>query len=105
MRSIVGNFLEHSRIFYFHNQGNAKVYAGSADVMVTSFKKRIESLFMIKSLALKQQVVNILAYDLRDNVNSYLMQEDGTYVKITLCNEAIFDIHQAFFELALDEVM
>ncbi len=73
--------------------------------MVTSFKKRIESLFMIKGLVLKQQMVNILAYDLQDNVNSYLMREDGTYIKITPGNEAIFDIHQAFFELTLDEMM
>ena len=105
VRSIVGNFLEHARIFYFHNQGNAKVYTGSADIMVRSFDKRIESLFTIKSPTLKQQVINILAYDLRDNFNSYLMQEDGTYVPIVPGNEAFFNIHQAFFELNLDEVM
>lgn len=105
VRSIVGNFLEHARIFYFHNQGDAKVYAGSADIMVRSFEKRIESLFIIKSPVLKQQVINLLAYDLRDNVNSYLMQEDGTYVKIIPVDEALFDIHQAFFTLTLDEVM
>ncbi len=105
VRSIVGDFLEHARIFYFHNQGDAKVYIGSADIMVRSFDKRIESLFVIKSPMLKQQVINILAYDLRDNVNSYLMQEDGTYVKITPGDEAPFNIHKAFFELCLDEMM
>ncbi len=105
VRSIVGDFLEHARICYFHNQGDAKVYIGSADIMVRSFDKRIESLFVIKSPVLKQQVINILVYDLRDNVNSYLMQEDGTYVKITAGDEAPFNIHKAFFELSLDEVM
>jgi polyphosphate kinase len=105
VRSIVGNFLEHARIFYFHNQGDVKVYVGSADIMVRSFDRRIESLFLIKSPVLKQQVINILAYDLRDNVNSYLMQEDGTYVKITPGHEGLFDIHQAFFEITLDELM
>jgi polyphosphate kinase len=105
VRSIVGDFLEHARIFYFHNRGDAKVYAGSADIMVRSFEKRIESLFIIKSLVLKQQVVNILSYNLRDNVNSYLMKEDGSYVKITPSTEESFDIHKAFFELALEDVM
>ena len=105
VRSIVGNFLEHARIFYFHNQGDARVYTGSADIMVRSLDKRIESLFIIESPILKQQVINILAYDLKDNVNSYLMQEDGTYVKIKPGREALFNIHQAFFELTLDEVM
>jgi polyphosphate kinase len=105
VRSIVGNFLEHARIFYFHNQGDAKVYTGSADIMVRSFDKRIESLFTIKSPVLKQQVINILAYNLRDNFNSYLMQEDGTYLKITPGSEMPFNIHKAFFEISLDEVM
>jgi polyphosphate kinase len=105
VRSIVGNFLEHARIFYFHNQGDAKVYTGSADIMVRSLDKRIESLFIIKSPVLKQQVINILAYNLRDNFNSYLMQEDGTYLKITPGNEMPFNIHKAFFEISLDEVM
>jgi polyphosphate kinase len=105
VRSIVGNFLEHARIFYFHNQGDAKVYTGSADIMVRSLDKRIESLFIIKSPVLKQQVINILAYDLRDNLNSYLMQEDGTYLKITPGNEVPFNIHRSFFEVSSDEVM
>jgi polyphosphate kinase len=105
VRSIVGNFLEHARIFYFHNQGDAKVYTGSADIMVRSFDKRIESLFIIKSPVLKQQVINILAYDLRDNFNSYLMQEDGTYFKVTPGNETPFNVHKAFFEISLEEVM
>lgn len=105
VRSIVGNFLEHARIFYFHNQGHAKVYAGSADIMVRSFDKRIESLFFIENPILKQQVINILVYNLRDNVNSYLMQESGAYVQVTPGNEAPFDIHEAFFKLTPDTVM
>lgn len=45
IKSIVGNYLEHTRIFYFHNNEEPKVYGGSADVMVRSFDRRIESLF------------------------------------------------------------
>jgi len=105
VRSIVGNFLEHARIFYFHNQGDAKVYAGSVDIMVRSLDQRIESLFLIKSPVPKQEAISILAYNLRDNVNSYMMQEDGTYTKIKPGSEAPFNIHKSFFSLTIDEVM
>ncbi len=105
VRSIIGDFLEHARVFYFHNQGDPKVYAGSADIMVRSFDRRIETLFMIKSPLLKQQVIHLLAYNLKDNVNSYLMQEDGTYNKQQPGEELPCNIHQAFFKVTLDEVM
>lgn len=105
VRSIVGEFLEHARVFYFHDQGRAKVYVGSADIRDRSFKKRIESLFLIKHHVCKQQVINSLAYDLRDNVNSYLMQNDGTYEKITPGKVVPFNIHRAFFHVAPHKIM
>lgn len=105
VRSIVGEFLEHSRIFYFHQQGLPKVYAGSADLMVRSFDKRIEVLFAIKNPVLQQQIMHILAYNLRDNVNSYLMNADGTYSKATADDGAFFNIHTAFLHVTLAEVM
>jgi polyphosphate kinase len=98
VRSIVGDFLEHARMFYFHNNNNPKIYAGSADMMVRSFDKRIESLYLITSPALKQQVINILSYNLRDNVNAYFMDEDGNYAKRKLAkDEPSFSIHREFF--------
>src|SRR5690606_26607408 len=69
--SIVGDFLEHSRIYYFHNNGDTRTYAGSADMMVRSFDKRLEALFKVESPLLEKQLMNILFYNLRDNVNSY----------------------------------
>ncbi|MEO7991528.1 MAG: polyphosphate kinase 1, partial [Chryseolinea sp.] len=78
--SIVGEYLEHSRIYYFHNSGNPKVYTGSADAMVRSFDRRIESLFLLDDDILKKQAINNLRYNLKDNVNSWVMKEDGTYV-------------------------
>ncbi|MEL6152734.1 MAG: polyphosphate kinase 1, partial [Bacteroidota bacterium] len=78
VRSIVGDFLEHARVFYFHQQGNPKVYAGSSDIMARNFDRRIEALFAIRNPALKQQVIHLLTYNLLDNVNAYLMQPDGT---------------------------
>ena len=104
VRSIVGNFLEHARIYYFHNQAHPKIYVGSIDTMARSFDKRIELLFAIHDPALKQQVTNILAYDLRDNVNAYRMQTDGTYVQQEPGTDPPFDIHQAFYDVTWTEV-
>ena len=98
--SIVGDFLEHSRIYHFHNNGETRTYAGSADMMVRSFDKRLESLFKINAPLLEKQLMNILAYNLRDNVNSYVMQEDGTYQsKKPADDEQEFNIHKEFFNL------
>ena len=103
VRSIVGDYLEHSRIFYFHNEGDAKVYSGSADVMVRSFDRRLESLFFIKDPFLKQQAINILLYNLRDNVNAYEMKEDGNYLP-TEAEAEPFNIHRKFFEVTKEIV-
>ena len=73
--------------------------------MVRSFEKRIEAVFAIANPVLKQQVINILAYNLKDNVNSYLMQEDGTYTRSKPGKEPPFNIHEAFFKVTLDEIM
>lgn len=97
--SIVGEYLEHSRIYYFHHAGNPKVYIGSADAMVRSFDRRIESLFLLDQDMLKKQAMNILRYNLKDNVNSYSMQEDGSYVIKELSGEPPFNIHNEFYNV------
>ncbi|GAA4834918.1 polyphosphate kinase 1 [Algivirga pacifica] len=105
VRSIVGEYLEHSRIFYFHNDGKPKVYGGSADAMVRSFDRRIESLFSIEDKLSKQEAINILSYNLKDNVNAYEMQEDGSYVKTSVPEGGLpFDLHKEFFKVSLKEV-
>ncbi|WP_144603182.1 polyphosphate kinase 1 [Algoriphagus algorifonticola] len=104
--SIVGDFLEHSRIYHFHNNGQTRTYAGSADMMVRSFDKRLESLFKVESPLLEKQLMNILAFNLRDNFNSYVMQEDGTYLaKEPKNGEEVFNVHKEFFNLDPDKVM
>lgn len=102
--SIVGEYLEHSRIYYFHNAGNPKVYIGSADAMVRSFDRRIESLFLLDEEILKKQAINNLRYNLKDNVNAYIMQEDGTYVKK---EDGLppFNIHKEFYHVTREIVM
>lgn len=97
--SVVGEYLEHSRIYYFHNAGNPKVYIGSADAMVRSFDRRIESLFMLEQDILKKQAMNILRYNLKDNVNSYTMEESGNYKIKDLNGEPPFNIHKEFYNV------
>ncbi|MDN3671119.1 polyphosphate kinase 1 [Echinicola jeungdonensis] len=98
--SIVGDFLEHSRIYHFHNNGDTRTYVGSADMMVRSFEKRLESLFRVQDENLEKQLMNILAYNLKDNINSYRMLEDGTYVaKEPKEGEEEFNIHHEFFHV------
>ncbi|TVP43165.1 MAG: polyphosphate kinase 1 [Mongoliibacter sp.] len=104
--SIVGEFLEHSRIYHFHNNGETRTYAGSADMMVRSFDKRLESLFRVQDPLLEKQLINILAYNLRDNVNSYKMIEDGSYErKVPQDDEDEFNVHKEFFNVKIEEVM
>lgn len=106
VKSIVGDFLEHSRLFYFHNNGDPLVYGGSADVMVRSFDRRIESLFAFVDERVRQEVINILHYNLLDNVNSYDLQEDSNYVKtVPAEGEELFDIHRRFFRVTQEEIM
>lgn len=102
--SIVGEFLEHARTYYFHNAGDPKIYIGSADAMVRSFDRRIESLFLLEDDLLKKQAINNLSYNLRDNVNSYWMQEDGSYVKEELNGEPPFNIHREFYNVTKEIV-
>lgn len=104
--SLVGDFLEHSRIYHFHNNGSTRTYSGSADMMVRSFDKRLESLFKVESPLLEKQLMNIISYNLKDNVNSYKMQEDGSYVaKNPEANELEFNVHKEFFNVDVEEVM
>ena len=97
--SIVGDYLEHSRIYYFHNSGNPIIYSGSADVMIRSFKRRIESLFRINDDSIKKQVITILNYNLKDNCNSYVLQEDGDYKKKTSNRKSRFNLFHEFYRL------
>ncbi len=97
--SIVGEYLEHSRVYYFHNAGDPKVYIGSADAMVRSFDRRIESLFHLEQDMLKKQVMNILHYNLKDNVNAYTMSEDGSYKIKELNGEPPFNVHKEFYNV------
>ena len=102
--SIVGDYLEHSRIYYFHNLGDPLIYSGSADVMIRSYKRRIESLFSINDDRIKKQAITILNYNLRDNCNSYVLQEDGTYNKKSYSKKSRFNVFEEFYKINKENI-
>lgn len=84
VRSIIGRYLEHSRIFYFENGGQPEVFLSSADWMPRNFDGRVETMFPVEDPALKQRVIDeILGLALQDNVQARELQPDGRYRRLT----------------------
>lgn len=77
--SIVGNFLEHSRIFFFENGGDPCIFMGSADWMPRNLDRRVEILFPVEDERLKKRLIHILTVQMEDNVKAQYLQPDGTY--------------------------
>ncbi len=82
VRSIVGNFLEHARIFYFENGGKPEIYMGSADWMPRNLERRVEILFPVEEEPLRNKVLHILDMQLRDTMKAHVMMPDGSYEKV-----------------------
>jgi polyphosphate kinase len=82
VRSIVGNFLEHARIFYFLNGGKEEFYMASADWMPRNLDKRVEILFPIEDPQICERVRHILQIQLDDNQKAHILQSDGSYEKV-----------------------
>ena len=104
VRSIVGNFLEHSRIFYFLNDGSPEVYMGSADWMPRNLDRRVEILFPVEDEALKEQVIHILKVELEDNVKAHILQPDGTYEKEDKRGKVLINSQEQFCLEAVQRV-
>ena len=100
VRSIVGNFLEHSRIFYFYNDGEEEIYMGSADWMPRNLDRRVEILFPVEDEKLKKQVFHILEVELMDNTKAHLLGDDGTYSKIDKRGKVLVNSQEQFCEEA-----
>ncbi len=96
VRSIVGNFLEHSRIFFFENDGKPEIYMGSADWMPRNLERRVEILFPVEDEALRAQVMHVLRAQLNDNVKAHILQKDGTYVKADRRGKQPYSYQDAF---------
>lgn len=102
VRSIVGTFLEHSRIFYFENAGKSEVYCGSADWMPRNLERRVEILFPVEDPKLKEKVLRILDVQLRDTVKAHLLQPDGSYEKVDRRGKETFNSQVAFCVEAME---
>ena len=100
VRSIVGNFLEHSRIYYFWNDGKEEVYCASADWMPRNLDRRVEILFPIDHDTLKEQILEMLRVLLSDNVKAQIMQPDGTYERIDRRGKVLLSAQEHFAEEA-----
>ncbi len=82
VRSIVGTFLEHSRIFYFENGGNEEIYMASSDWMSRNLDRRVEIMFPVEDETLMKEVKHILDVQLADNMKAHVMKNDGSYDKV-----------------------
>ena len=102
VRSIVGNFLEHARIFYFYSNGNEEVYMGSADWMPRNLDKRVEIVFPVEDPRLKQEVMHILDIQLEDNVKAHILRPDGIYEKIDKRGKTLVNAQEYFCEEATE---
>ena len=100
VRSIVGNFLEHSRIFYFENGGNVDVYMGSADWMPRNLDRRVEIIFPVLEDSLKEKAIHILDVELKDNVKARVLESDGNYVRIDKRGKSLINSQRVFVEEA-----
>jgi polyphosphate kinase len=98
--SIVGQLLEHSRIFQFENAGNPKIYMGSADWMQRNLDRRVELVFPIENEDLRQRAFAILSLMLNDNRNMRIMQPDTAYIHIDKRGKAPCNCHTEFSRLA-----
>ncbi len=84
VRSIIGRFLEHSRIYYFHNNGQEEIYLGSADIMERNLDRRVEQIFPLEEPGLLRHVRDgLLEIYLRDNTCAWILQPDGSYTRLT----------------------
>lgn len=102
VRSIVGRFLEHSRIFYFENGGTPDIYLGSADWMPRNLYERVEVLFPLKDPELRQRIASeILPAYLGDTRKARLLRRDGTYtLPRAVRNGHGFSVQEEFMKLA-----
>jgi polyphosphate kinase len=79
--SVIGRFLEHSRIFYFHNGGEEELYIGSADWMTRNLDRRVEAVVPVEDPALKEELKTILEISLQDNRQAWELQPDGEFIQ------------------------
>jgi polyphosphate kinase len=94
VRSIVGRFLEHSRVFYFENGGEPDMFCASADWMERNFFRRVEVAFPIRRAEHRARILRDLGFALQDNCQAWLLQPDGVYARIQRAQERAVNAQQ-----------
>ena len=102
VESIVGTFLEHNRLYYFHNDGNEEFYMGSADWMPRNLDKRVEIIIPIEDKEIKERVRHILDVYIADNEKAYYMQSNGTYKKLNTSGQKLVNSQMQFCKEAIE---
>ena len=103
VRSIVGNFLEHSRIYYFENGGSPEIFAASADWMPRNLDRRVEIMFPLEEAAIKEKALHILQLELQDTVKAHIMRTDGTYDRVDRRGKELINSQLQFCAEAVKE--
>jgi polyphosphate kinase len=98
VRSIIGRFLEHSRVYYFHNDGKDEFYCSSADWMERNFFRRNETCFPIKQKPLKERLWSDLQLFLADNTHAWILTGDGTYERLSASDAEPVSAQHTFLE-------
>ncbi|HBE86380.1 MAG TPA: RNA degradosome polyphosphate kinase [Lachnoclostridium sp.] len=104
VHSIVGNFLEHARIFYFENDNSPELYMGSADWMPRNLDRRVEIMFPVEDEMLQEQVIHLLKVQFQDNVKAHILKADGTYEKPDKRGRVLVNSQELFCEEAIQNV-
>ena len=103
VRSIVGDFLEHSRIFYFANGGDEEVYCASADWMPRNLERRVEILFPVEGKTQKNKLIHVLDVMLRDTMKAQMLTAEGTYEKVDRRGKESLLAQNVFWQEAEEE--
>jgi polyphosphate kinase len=98
--SVVGRFLEHSRIYYFKNAGEEEYYIGSADLMTRNLESRVEVVAPVEDVKLRQELRLILDVQLSSNKHVWEMQSDGVYIERTEVSDSTMSSQDTFIALA-----
>lgn len=96
VRSVVGNFLEHCRIFYFENDGKPEYYCASADWMPRNLERRVEIMFPVEKPALREKLMHILSMQLKDTAKAHVLTPEGTYAKVECQDGESINAQQEF---------
>lgn len=104
VHSIVGNFLEHARIFYFENDNSPELYMGSADWMPRNLDRRVEIMFPVEDETLVEQILHVLKVQFQDNVKAHILQPSGTYEKPDKRGKVLVNSQEQFCEEAIRNV-